>query len=618
MKKLPRLRLIAAALLLAQSAHAETYTLTVENLAPGGGVYLTPVWIGFHAGDFTLFEDGASASPELERIAEDGATGPLDQAFRAQSADRTSVTVLNPEGFAGAPVFEPGARSVQWIELDPALHRYLSYASMVIPSNDAFVGNPGARSIRVFDEDGQPAGAVSFVVYGDRVWDAGTEQNTETDAAFLNQTAPDTGAAENGRVLRHPGYNGSQGNPSGQPRNILGGSFMGISFDAIGADFSRAAYPVLRITLAPTSERVRVRVKNVQPQGGVFFTPFWVGLHDGSFDLYDRGAPASLGLERIAEDGDIGPLSADFNAAGAGTDGVVVHTPGFAGAPVFEDGASAELVLRVDPDRDRWFSYASMVLPSNDAFIANGEPRQFEVFDESGRFKTLHARVSGGMVLDAGTEANTETEAAFLNQSAPNIGTAEALGVRLHPGFNGSQGNPAASPRLILGGTNAAGAAIDPERADFTRGNPNLVEITVSRFVDASFSGAWFDPTRGGEGFMLDIADDGHDGQLGSLAGYTYAADGSGEQLWFSGAGPIVDGTLVASVLRTRGGRFFSTDNPQSVQREVFGTARLTFESCERARLSLQLRDPAFGTPPEIVLQRITAPGADTLSACSR
>lgn len=614
MKKLQRLRLIAAGLLLAPGVHAETYSVTVENLAPVGGVHFTPVWIGFHGGDFALFEQGGSASPELERIAEDGAVEPLDQAFRAQSASRTSLTVLNPEGFAGAPVFEPGSRSVQQIELDPALHQYLSYASMLIPSNDGFVGNPGARSIRVFDDAGQPAGAVSFVVYGDRVWDAGTEQNTETDAAFLNQTAPNTGAAENGRVLRHPGYNGSQSNPAAQPRNILGGSFMGIGFDPIGADFSRAAYPVMRITLAPTSERLRVRVKNVQPEGGVFFTPFWVGLHDGSFDLYDRGAPASLGLERIAEDGAIDALSASF--AGAGTDGVVAHAPGFGGAPVLENGASAEISLRVDPGRDRWFSYASMVLPSNDAFIANGEPRQFEVFDAGGGFKPLHLRVSGGMVLDAGTEANTETEAAFLNQTAPNTGTTESLGVRLHPGFNGSQGNPGASPRLILGGTNAAGASIDPVLADFSRGNPNLVEITVSRFVDASFSGAWYDPERSGEGFMLDIADDGHGGLLGSIAGYTYAADGSGQQLWFSGAGPIVDGTLVASVLRTRGGAFFSSSNPQSVQREVFGNVRVSFESCATARLRIEPRDPAFGTPPEVMLGRITAPGSGTLSAC--
>ena len=616
MKKLPKLRLIAAGLLLAHGAHAETYTLTVENLAPAGGVHLTPVWFGFHAGDFALFEDGGSASPGLERVAEDGAVGPLDADFRAGASGRTSVTVLNPAGFAGAPVFEPGSRSVERIELNPALHRYLSYASMVIPSNDAFVGNPGARSIQLFNEAGESTGAVSFVVYGDRVWDAGTEQNTETDAAFLNQTADNTGAAENGRVALHPGFNGSQRNPNATPRNILGGSFMGINFDPIGADFSGAAYPILRVTLAPASERLRVRVKNVQPAGGVFFTPFWVGLHNGRFDLYDRGAPASVGLERIAEDGDIGPLAASF--VGFGSDGVVAHAPGFAGAPVFENGASAEIELRVNPAADRWFSYASMVLPSNDAFIANGEPRQFEVFDAEGRFKPLHLRVTGGMVLDAGTEANTETDAAFLNQSAPNTGTVEALGVRLHPGFNGSQGNPMGSPQRILGGTNAAGARIDPQLGDFTRGNPNLVEITVSRRVDSSFSGAWYDPARSGEGYMLDIADDGQGGLLGSIAGYTYTADGSGEQVWFSGAGPVVDGTLVASVLRTRGGRFLSTDNPQNVQREVFGTVRLVLESCDSARLSIEPRDLAFVAPASLPLRRITAGGAGTLSACTQ
>ena len=618
MKTLPKLRLIAAGCLLAQMAHAENFTLVVENLAPAEGVYLTPVWFGFHAGDFSLFEVDGVASAGLERIAEDGDVEPLDVAFRAGAAGRTSVTVLNPEGFPGAPVFEPGSRSETRVELDPALHRYLSYASMVIPSNDAFVGNPGARSIQLFNEAGQPTGPVSFLVYGDRVWDAGTEVNTETDAAFLNQMAPNTGTAENGRVTLHPGFNGSSLNPNGTPRNVLGGSFMGIRFDPVAADFTRPAYPLLRVTLAPASERLRVRVRNVQPAGGVFFTPFWVGLHDGSFDLYDRGAPASVGLERIAEDGDIGPLSASFAAAGAGVDGVVAHAPGFAGAPVFEDGASAEIELRVDPAADRWFSYASMVIPSNDAFVANGEPRQFEVFDAEGLFKPLHLRVTGGMVLDAGTEANTESDAAFLNQTAANTGMNEALGVRLHPGFNGSLANPTGSPRLILGGTNAAGAPIDAQLADFSRGNPNLVEITVTRLVDSSFSGAWYDPARSGEGFMLDVADDGHGGLLGSIAGYTYSADGSGEQVWFSGAGPIVDGTLVASVVRTEGGRYLGTDNPRNVQREVFASVRLSFDSCTQADLQINARDPAYSTAEAIPLRRITAGGAGTLSACGR
>ena len=616
MKRHPKLGLIAAGLLLAPLAHSETYVLTVENLAPADGVYLTPVWVGFHAGDFSLFEIEGTASAELERIAEDGAVMPLDALFRAGDAGRTSVTIVNPEGFAGAPVFEPGSRSESRIELDPARHRFLSYASMVIPSNDAFVGNPGARSIRVFEDDGQPAGPVSFLVYGDRVWDAGTEVNSETDAAFLNQTAPNTGMTENAVVQLHPGYNGSSLNPSATPVNILGGSFMGIRFDAVAADFTRPAYPLLRITLAPAEQRLRVRVRNVQPEGGVFFTPFWVGLHDGSFDLYDRGAPASTALERLAEDGSVAPLAESF--AGAGSDTVVAHAPGFAGAPVFEDGASAETELRVDPSRERWFSYASMVIPSNDAFIANGEPRQFEVFAEDGRFLPLHVRVTGGMVLDAGTEANTETDAAFLNQSAPDTGTSEALGVRLHPGFNGSVGNPQGNPRLILGGTNAAGAPIDEQLGDFTRGNPNLVEITVSRWIDSSFSGAWYDPDRSGEGYLLDVADDGHGGLLGSIAGYTYAADGSGQQVWFSGSGPIVDDTLVASVVLTSGGRYLSTDNPRNVQLEVFGTVNLRFNDCSDASLQINARDPAYSTPQPIALQRITAGGAGTLSACGQ
>ena len=53
---------------------------------------------------------------------------------------------------------------------------------------------------------------------------------------------------------------------------------------------------------------VQVKVENLSPQGGLYFTPLWVGFHDGSFDVYDRGAAASVGVERFAEDGDFAAL----------------------------------------------------------------------------------------------------------------------------------------------------------------------------------------------------------------------------------------------------------------------------------------------------------------------
>ncbi len=608
---------LSAALLSCLSAPvlAERYRLTVENLAPERGVFLTPVWVGFHAGDFDLYDRGVAVSAELERIAEDGVVGPLDAVFLAGDGGRTSVTALEPDGFPGAPVFEPGSIAHAEIDLDPALHRYLSYASMVIPSNDAFVANGDPLAVPVFDDQGQPTGPVTFTVYGRSVLDAGSELNSETEAAFFNQSGPDQGTVENGVVDGHPGFNGSIGNPDGTPMNILGGSFMGIDFDPLAADFTQSGYPLLRITLQPVQHSVRVRIRNLQPAGGVFFTPFWVGFHDGGFDLYDRGAPASAALERLAEDGTTGPLSALF--AGNGSDATVTEPSGFAGAPVFDTDSVAEQLISVDPASQRYFSYASMVIPSNDAFVANGEPTQFEVFDSEGRFQPVHFRISGQMVLDAGTETNSEQAAAFLNQSAPDQGETENGSVAAHPGFNGSARNPAATPVNILGGSNAAGALIDPQVADFSAGNPNLVEISITRLVDASYSGAWYSPERAGEGYVVDISE--RDGQqFGVISGYSYASDGSGEQRWFFGDGPIIGDTLIADLVSTSGGAYFSTSNPTQVIRSEFGQARLRFVACDQAELSMEATAPGFERSDSADLTRLTVPASGTIAACSR
>ena len=61
-----------------------------------------------------------------------------------------------------------------------------------------------------------------------------------------------------------------------------------------------------------------VKIRNLAPARGVFLTPPWIGIHDGSFDSYDGGQPASTPLggdeiERIAEDGDTASITATFD-----------------------------------------------------------------------------------------------------------------------------------------------------------------------------------------------------------------------------------------------------------------------------------------------------------------
>ena len=54
----------------------------------------------------------------------------------------------------------------------------------------------------------------------------------------------------------------------------------------------------------------------------------WMGFHDGSFDLFNDGSPASPGLESVAEDGAAAKLTDEFTASGAGfTQGVTAGGP---------------------------------------------------------------------------------------------------------------------------------------------------------------------------------------------------------------------------------------------------------------------------------------------------
>lgn len=221
---------------------------------------------------------------------------------------------------------------------------------------------------------------------------------------------------------------------------------------------------------------LRITIKNTSETGGTFLTPFWFGFHDGEFDLFEGGEAASAGLEQLAEDGAADTLGVELLEADADGQGFVVT--GAAGPIATQEVTST--IVTVDGASNGEVSFAAMLLPSNDAFVGNGD--SIDLFSARGRFKgEVTISFSGEDVYDAGTEVNTELDAAFLNQTAPNTGIDENGVVRLHPGFNGSEGNPGGEgEQLILGGTNAFGEFIDPVAADFTLPGSEIAEIHIN------------------------------------------------------------------------------------------------------------------------------------------
>ncbi|MEO1004771.1 MAG: spondin domain-containing protein [Cyanobacteria bacterium J06638_38] len=448
-------------------------TVTIENLASDNGTFITPVWVGFHNGEFDTYDLGRPASPGLESLAEDGATEGISAEFLASGTGNVDGTLLGLED-VGGPI-DPGETVSQTFTLDSddPNSRFFNYASMVIPSNDAFIANGDPEAIPVFDESGNFIGA-DFIVYGDSVLDAGTEVNNEAESstAFFGQAAPNTGETEHGVVSIHPGLI--------EDGRILteDGSDENAAAAFTGADFSAPGYEVARISIRNDDEplppppdlvEITITVENLSPDNGTPITPLWFGLHDGNFDTYDRGRPASAGLEAIAEDGDASLLGTELLNSGAGfIEGTIPGNEG-ENLGVIDVGETTSITFTVDRSlpSSRYLNYASMILPSNDGFVANGNPRSHEIFDAQGNFQGGNFIIAGDEVLDAGTELNDEAESstAFFGQAAPNTGETEGGVVQSHPGF--------ASAGRILSSNDFAGA-------DFTADGYQIARVSIS------------------------------------------------------------------------------------------------------------------------------------------
>ena len=181
--------------------------VSVENTAPNNGSALTPLWVGFHNGNFDTLDKGRPASEGVERIAEDGNPEALNQEFIQSGLGSTQAVIAGPN--EDAPPILPGQTGELLIDVEnPATEgRYLNYAAMVLPSNDFFIANDEQREHEIFDARGRFIGA-DFTVLGSEVLDAGTEVSDEIaeNTAFFGQSVPDTGVEEEGVIRLSDGF----------------------------------------------------------------------------------------------------------------------------------------------------------------------------------------------------------------------------------------------------------------------------------------------------------------------------------------------------------------------------------------------------------------------------
>ena len=246
---------VVIAAVLAAPAMATTLRVTVTNnqAAPTAGVAgfaLTPVYSAFHNGVFDSFDVGAQVSAGVEQLAEIGSPSllPAERTALGVSPGSTAINVAD-----GRPIF--GGETVYGdVEItDFANQRFFSFLSMVVPTNDTFIGNADSTAFDLFNDDGTFAGPLTINITGLGVYDAGTEVNDSSatgGAAFsaianggegVNERATSGGVSEGFTGLSE--FLGTNTVPGFQIDPALGGSGF---FD----DFNNAAlFNVATITI---------------------------------------------------------------------------------------------------------------------------------------------------------------------------------------------------------------------------------------------------------------------------------------------------------------------------------------------------------------------------------
>ena len=137
--------------------HAErNYKVSITNITKA--VIFTPILITTHTRRADVFEVGEAASDELATVAESGSIDPLMTALLA-SPEVTSVKGSGGLLMAGETVE---------MTIRGSRRNVFSLASMLLPTNDTFVGLDGVRLPRY-----------GSVTYYARAYDAGSETNDE-------------------------------------------------------------------------------------------------------------------------------------------------------------------------------------------------------------------------------------------------------------------------------------------------------------------------------------------------------------------------------------------------------------------------------------------------------
>ncbi len=213
-------------------AQATDFDVQITNLTRGS--YFTPFLIAAHADSAQLFASGQPASANLQAMAEGGDISGL-------SADVTALNATVVENPA-AGLLGPGQSTSANLNTDAAPdNTRLSIVSMILPSNDGFMG---LNAVEIPSEPGR-------YVFNVNAYDAGTEGNDEV----VGSGAPgEAGYPAPGPVGEASGTGGTGVAATAEGfvhihRNVLGDSDANGGVSDIDNTVHRWLNPVVRVVV---------------------------------------------------------------------------------------------------------------------------------------------------------------------------------------------------------------------------------------------------------------------------------------------------------------------------------------------------------------------------------
>ncbi len=130
-----------------------------------------------------------------------------------------------------------------------------------------------------------------------------------------------------------------------------------------------------------------------------------------------------------------------------------------------------------------------------------------------------------------------------------------------------------------------------------------ITESALAANPLAYASGSWYNPERSGEGFVVQMLPD----SRAVVTWFTYPPEGeTGDQAWIIGSGTVAGSRImITEMYRPNGATFGPEFDPETVEREFWGSLEIEFDDCNTATASW-IGLPEFGTGSEDLV-RITS-----------